>query len=60
MSFIGKDYQAFQSNKNQYGELKINDKIFRFKSKDKIEKGDTVKVISITGVTFTVKKINKT
>ena len=60
MSFIGQDYLAFQSNQNQYGELKINDKIFRFKSKDKIKKGDTVKVISITGVTFIVKKINKT
>ena len=56
MEYINKTFKVVKGNNNEYGELKINSKIFRFKSKDEIKEGDTVTVKSIKGVTFIVKK----
>ena len=57
--FIGMNVKAIQGNNEEYGELKINDKIFRFKSTDEIKKGDIVIIESIKGVTMHVKKEGK-
>ncbi len=57
LDFINKEVTADKGNiERTYGELSFGDKIFRFKSKDKIKKGDIVIIESIKGVTMTVKK----
>ena len=43
----------------EYGEIKINDKVFRFKSQDKIKENEIVKIIEIKGVTMFVEKEKK-
>ncbi len=57
LDYIGKELKADKGNTEEsYGQLSFGDKIFRFKSEDKIEKGDMVIIESIKGVTITVKK----
>ena len=46
-------------NSHGYGEIRINDKVFRFKSQDKIKANDIVKIKEIKGVTMFVEKENK-
>ncbi|TCG11554.1 NfeD family protein [Mycoplasma todarodis] len=57
LDFIGKEVVANKGNEDEtYGEISFGDKIFRFKSHEKIKKGDVVIIESIKGVTMTVKK----
>ena len=57
LEYINKTFSTIKGNDGEYGELKINSKIFRFKSEDDIKTGDKVIVKSIKGVTFIVKKV---
>ncbi|NQZ29310.1 MAG: hypothetical protein HRT98_02885 [Mycoplasmatales bacterium] len=61
LDYIGKEVIADEGNIDKdYGQLSFGDKVFRFKSTDKIKKGDTIIIKSIKGVTITVnKKENK-
>lgn len=59
LAYINKSYVATKSNDDKYGQIEINDKIFRFKSNDKINVGDEVIVKSIKGVTFHVEKLKE-
>jgi len=59
LAYIDETFDAFKGNEKEYGEIKINSKIFRFISEDQIKKGDKVIVKSIKGVTFNVKKVGK-
>ena len=59
MSYINETFKAIKGNEEEYGELKIGSKIFRFKLTDEIMAGDNVRVKSIKGVTFIVKKEGK-
>ena len=56
LAFHGMKVKVSKGNESGYGELAINDKIFRFKSFDQIKNNDVVEIESIKGVTMTVKK----
>ena len=55
-SYVGKTFIATKGNKSGYGQIKINDKVFRFKSEDIIKANDKIVVNKIKGVTFIVIK----
>ncbi len=59
LDIINKEFVAIQGNESGFGNIGINDKIFRFKSKDQISKGDKVLVNSIKGVTLQVSRVSK-
>ncbi len=56
LSYIGKTYTAIKGNEEEFGQVKTFGKTFRFKSKDKISKGDKIVVKTITGTTMHVEK----
>lgn len=56
LAYIGKTTIATEGNLKGHGEIRFNDKIFRFKSDDSIHKGDKIKIVKIKGITFIVKK----
>ena len=57
LSLIGEEFKAHKSNKDGHGEIKLNDKYFRFQSKDEIEKGDKIIIDKFVGVTAHVRKV---
>ena len=55
LDFIGKEFVAHDGNEeHEYGEIKVNDKFFRFSCDDKVKKGDIVVLERIKGVTWFV------
>ncbi|CAM9120728.1 NfeD family protein [Mycoplasma marinum] len=56
LDFINQEYKTISGNEKGFGRIVIGDKNFRFKSEDKIKKGEVVIVKSIKGATFIVNK----
>ena len=58
LKYVGKELVVHKSNKNaEYGEIKINETIFRFKNEQEIKKGEKVKIVSIDGTTCMVERV---
>ena len=55
-NYEGMTLKAYEGNSSDFGKIKIDDKIFRFKSNDSIEKNDKITIIKIKGTTMIVKK----
>ena len=56
--YIGEEFEVYKTNKNsEFGEIKINATIFRFKNKDVVKKGEKVKILRIDGVTCKVERV---
>ncbi len=56
MGLIGQKMNATVGNENGFGKVQFDDKVYRFKSEDKIAIGDKVEIKSIKGVTMHVTK----
>ncbi len=59
MGLIGQKMNATVGNENGFGKVQFDDKVYRFKSEDKIAVGDKVEIQSIKGVTMHVTKASK-
>lgn len=56
LAWHGMLVRATEGNQDGYGQIKINDKVFRFKSEDKIKRNDLVIIDKLEGVTMLVRK----
>ena len=56
LNYEGMSLNAYEGNSSDFGKIKIDDKIFRFKSNDLIKKNDKITIIKIKGTTMIVKK----
>ncbi|NPA62989.1 MAG: NfeD family protein [Methanococci archaeon] len=57
IGMVGKAIEDF--NDNGYGRIEVENQVWQAKSKDKIKRGDKVKIVGVEGVSLIVQKVSE-